>query len=213
MTRRLSPHTQVALLLVVLGTVSTLYSADRNRARGGERNGFEEVKKPKLYFLQKKDLRGKVIFEGWGYVEPMEAEQQPGKTVFRPCAATSASIPRLAPVKDLREEDGNGDKGDGVCLSNQFHAGWIDPLGLWIEIYSVKESGPWGATLDTIISGRHVRHDEWTLPDTVGAEEWEALENNYGGKIPAGTYLGRYAFGHYFLVAASAADIHLHEKP
>ena len=213
MTRRLSPHTQVALLLVVLGAVSTLYSADRNRARGGERTGFEEVEKPKLYFYQKKDLRGKVGWEGWGYVEPMEAYQNLGGTVFRACEANSESIPRVARVKDLREEDDNGDKGDGVCLSNQFHAGWIDPLGLSIEIYSVKESGSWGATLDTIISGRQIRHDKWTLPDTVGAEEWKRLENNYGCEIPTGTYLGRYAFGHYFLVAASAADIHLQEQP
>ena len=144
----------------------------------------------------------------WGYVEPMEAYKNPGFAEFHACGANGEDSVRLVRVKDLREEDDKGDKGDGVCLSNQFlGAGIIDPLGLWIEIYSVKESGSWGATLDTIVSLSSIRHDAWSLPDTVGAEEWKRLEDNYGGEIPAGTYLGRYAFGHYFLVAASASDI------
>lgn len=200
----------VARLLLVLGAVSTLCVADCAPSHAAEPNGFENVKKPKLYFYQKMSNRpGKVLWQDWGYVEPMAANGVPGLAVFRGCGLeASDAIPRIVKVTDLREEDDKGDKGDGVCLSNSFTDSTLaGPLDLWIEIYSVKASGPSGATLDTIISFRDIDHHATALPDTVSAEEWNHLGNQYGGEIPVGTYLGRSAFGHFFLVAASAADI------
>jgi hypothetical protein len=183
----------LALLLLVLGAIATLHVADR--ALSGERDlyGFEDIKKPQLYYFEQK-MSGHDSIKWWGYVDLVGNNHVPGVAVLRWCGAGDG-IPRLVKVTDLQAAD-------GVCLfTDRAHS---KPEDLLTEIFSVKASGPDGATLERIISFR----DPADPPDTVEADEWKDLEDRYGGEIPAGTYLGRdMQTGRFFLVAASVADI------